>query len=57
MDMDLYDILKKANKEEILTIITMTIMYFTETYGYSYNTTMNLIKGGYKQLKKMKESE
>lgn len=55
MDMDLLDMLDKASKEEILTIITMSLMYFTQKYGYSYYTTMNLVKKGYKELERLKE--
>lgn len=57
MDMDLLDMLEKANKEEILTIITMSLMYFTKKYGYSYYTTMNLVKKGYKELERLKEEK
>lgn len=57
MDIDLYNMLESANKEDILAIITMSLMYFTKKYGYSYYTTMNLVKKGYKELEKMKESE
>lgn len=55
MDFELLDMLERASKEEILTIITMSLMYFTKKYGYSYYTTMNLVKKGYKELEKMKE--
>lgn len=57
MDMDLLDMLDRASKEEILTIITMSLMYFTKKYGYSYYTTMNLVKKGYKELERMKEEK
>ena len=54
MDLDLYDLLKRANREEILTIITMSVKYFTETYNFSFDTTMRLVKKGYKELEKRK---
>ena len=57
MDMELLDMLERASKEELLTIITMSLMYFTKKYGYSYYTTMNLVKKGYKELEKMKEGK
>ena len=57
MEIDLYNMLESANKEDILAIITMSLMYFTKKYGYSYYTTMNLVKKGYKELEKMKESK
>lgn len=57
MDMELYNMLESANKEDILSIITMSLMYFTKKYGYSYYTTMNLVKKGYKELEKMKEGK
>ena len=55
MDLDLLDMLDKANKEEILTIITMSLMYFTKKYNYSYDTTIKLVKKGYKELERLKE--
>ena len=55
MDLELYDILERAEKHEILTIITMSLMYFTTKYNYSYDTTIKLIKKGYKELEKRKE--
>lgn len=55
MDMELYEMLEKAKKEDILTIITMSLMYFTKKYNYDINTTLKLIKGGYKELEKKKE--
>lgn len=57
MEMDLYNMLESANKEDILSIITMSLMYFTKKYGYSYYTTMNLVKKGYKELERMKEEK
>ena len=52
MDMELYEMLEKAKKEDILTIITMSLMYFTKKYNYDINTTLKLIKKGYKELEK-----
>lgn len=54
---ELYDMLERAKKEDVLTIITMSLMYFTKKYGYSYYTTMNLVKKGYKGLERMKEEK
>lgn len=55
MDLELFDLLEKAEKEEILTIITMSLWYFTTKYDYSLSTTLGLIKKGYKELEKHKE--
>ena len=55
MDMELYKMLEKAKEEEILSIITMSLMYYTRKYNRPFNTTLNLIKKGYKELEKMKE--
>ncbi len=57
MDMDLLDMLEKATEEEILTIITMSLMYYTKKYNRPFNTTLNLIKGGYKELEKAKDNQ
>lgn len=56
MDMDLYNMLENAKEEEILTIITMSLMYYTNKYKRPFNTTLNLIKKGYKELEKAKEN-
>ena len=57
MDMELYEMLEKAKEEEILSIITMSLMYYTRKYNRPFNTTLNLIKKGYKELEKMKEGK
>lgn len=57
MDMVLLDMLEKATEEEILTIITMSLMYYTKKYNRPFNTTLNLIKGGYKELEKVKDNQ
>lgn len=55
MDLELYTLLRKADKDEILTIITMTLMYYTTKYDCSLSNTLGLIKKGYKQLEKRKK--
>ena len=55
MDLELLNMLERASKEDILSIATMTIMYFTKKYGYSYNTTIKLVKDGCKQLEKLEK--
>lgn len=55
MDMDLYYMLEKAKEDEILTIITMSLMYYTQKYRRPLSTTLKLIKQGYKELEKTKD--
>ena len=55
MDLELYTLLRKADKDEILTIITMTLMYYTTKYDCSLSNTLRLIKKGYKELEKRKK--
>ena len=55
MELDLHNILENAEESEILTIITMSLYYYTNKYNKSYNEAIKLIKGGYKQLQKIKE--
>lgn len=57
MDMELYNMLEKAKEEEILSIITMSLMYYTRKYNRPFNTTLNLIKKGYKELDKLKQNQ
>lgn len=47
---ELYDMLEKADKSDILAIITMSIMYFVKKYDYTYEITFELIKDGLKKL-------
>ena len=55
MDLELYELLKKADENEILTIITMSLVYYTRKYDCSLFTALKLIKKGYKQLENRKE--
>lgn len=57
MDMKLYEMLEKAKEEEILSIITMSLMYYTRKYNRPFNTTLNLIKKGYKELDRLKQNQ
>lgn len=48
---ELYDILEKSNKEEILTYIAMSVMYLEKNKGLNINTTLKLVKNGIKYIK------
>ena len=55
MDLELYELLRKADENEILTIITMSLVYYTKKYNYSLSSVLKKIKKGYKEIENRKE--
>lgn len=57
MDEQLYDMLERAEENEILTIITMSVYYLTQNYDYTYNKALNIVKKGCKEIERIKKGK
>lgn len=50
--------LEKAQQEEVLSTIVMILEFYTSKYNTNIDTTLSLVKKGYKKyLELLKESE